>query len=59
MLCSLFRAIRGLLTLLKCGENTSLQLPENSLVKLGISQHLLLFKLLAVWQEALAILWIP
>lgn len=51
MLWDLSRAIRGLLTLLKCRKNVGLQLPENSLAELGIRQHLLLLMLLAVGRK--------
>lgn len=42
MLWNLSRAIRGLLTLLKCRKNIGLQLPENSLAEFGIRSSLLL-----------------
>lgn len=51
MLWGLSRAIRGLLTLLKCRKNVGLQLPENSLAELGIRQHSLLLRLLAVGRK--------
>lgn len=58
ILWGLPRAIRGLLTVLKCRKNIGLQLPQNSLAELGIKPHARLLKLLAVWQEALSTPWV-